>query len=258
VAEASEGTKDVMNKELNQSSQAVGSHGPAINQLVVVVVILAVTILVTALTSDVKKTSQAGIRLVNSQPYLPDKIGEWTAVTLEGMTEIEKKVLPEDTAAARRRYVGQNGREVMCTAVLAGADVTSIHRPELCLPGQGWGIKGEWVESIPSIDVQGGVLKVMRMNAQHDVTKSTTDAPARMMFVYWFVGKDRLTPHHWQRILWTTKDRILHNRNHRWAYFLIATAVRPETTQAGLDQSEAESMATLTRFVQDIYPTLKN
>lgn len=258
MAEAGGGTKDFMNEGFDKSAQVVESRGPGIRQLVVVVAILAVTILVTALTSDVTKMSEAGIRLINGQPYLPDKAGQWTAATLEGLSDAERKALPEDTAGARRRYVGQNGREVMCTAIVAGRDVTSIHRPEVCLPGQGWGIKGERVEAIPIKEVSGGVLKVMRMDVEHAVIKTAPDIPARMIFVYWFVGKDRLTPHHWQRIFWTTKDRVLHNRNHRWAYFLIATGVRQETTQEGLDRSETEAMAVLKRFVQELYPSLKD
>jgi EpsI family protein len=246
-----------MSEEINQPVQTVDSRRPGIGQLMVVVVILATTILVTALTSDVTKVSEAGIRLVNGQPYLPDKAGEWTAMTLEGLTEVERKVLPEDTAGTRRRYVDKNGDEVMCTAIIAGKDVTSIHRPEVCLPGQGWGIKGERVESIPVKEVPGGVLKVMQMDAEHTVMKAAPNIPARLMFIYWFVGKDRLTPHHWQRILWTIKDRVLHNRNHRWAYFLIAVEVQPETTQAGLERSEAEAQTVLKRFVQELYPALK-
>jgi len=75
--------------------------------------------------------------------------------------------------------------------------------------------------------------------------------------VYWFVGKDRTTPHHWERILWTTSDRVLFNRNHRWAYLLIASPVRPEMTAEALERAQADTMGLLTQFVEQLYPMMR-
>ncbi len=246
-----------MSKSAAQVSPPGESRRTGLLQLIAVVVVLAVTVLVTALTADVTRVSEAGVRLVNGQPVLPERAGEWVSEVMEGLSEEEKKMLPEDTAGVRRRYVNSKGEEVICSVIVAGRDVTSIHRPEVCLPGQGWSIKGERVESIPINSMQGGALQVMRMDADHAHIKAMPDRVAHMMFIYWFVGKDRLTPHHWQRIFWTTRDRVLHNRNHRWAYLLIASPVRSETTQATMNRAQTATLSVLTRFVQELYPSLQ-
>jgi EpsI family protein len=222
-----------------------------------VVAIIGLGLLLTATTSDVTRVSEAGIKLVNDQPLLPESAGDWTGGEQSGLSEDERKILPADTEGARRLYTDKAGDQIQCSVVLAGRDVTSIHRPEYCLPGQGWNIQTEHVERIPVASAPGGTLGVMRMNAVRDVQlRDGRKAQARTIFVYWFVGKDRVTPHHWQRILWTTKDRVLHNTNHRWAYFLIYAPVTGDATAEGLGRSEKQTMDLVARFVQDIYPAL--
>ena len=227
-----------------------------VKQLVWIVAILGVTILLTTLTSDVTKASEPGIRMVNGQPYLPDKVGEWTGGEVGGLSEREKIVLPEDTGGIRRRYTDAQGHDLSCSVIVAGRDVTSIHRPELCLPSQGWKIQNEQVESVPLSAANGGSLKVMRMDSVHTVAQVAPGRPAQAMFIYWFVGKDRVTPHHWERILWSTTDRIFHNRNHRWAYLLITAPVRSEATESGIARAQGETMKVLGSFAEQLYPLL--
>lgn len=247
-----------MNNQPNQTSstQPTAARGVGIMQLALVVAILGVAILLTALTADVTKASEPGVRLVNGQPYLPDVVGDWTGGAAEGLTEQERKQLPADTAGVRRRYIDPQGHEVTCSIVLAGRDVTSIHRPEICLPAQGWNIQMEQVEVVRAATAPGGQLKVMRMDAVHSVAMGPSQQPLRAIFIYWFVGKERITPHHWERILWTMKDRILHNRNHRWAYILIAAPVRPEQGPEAITRAQAAAMEVQARFVERLYPAL--
>jgi hypothetical protein len=121
------------------SSTTTPTPAPArtlgVKQLAWIVAILGVTIVLTTLTSDVTKASEPGIRLVNGQPYLPDAVGPWTGGPIEGLSDAEKQILPQDTAGIRRRYSRAEGGELTCSVIVAGRDVTSIHRPELCLPG---------------------------------------------------------------------------------------------------------------------------
>jgi EpsI family protein len=233
------------------------SRGPSVVQIALVVAILGAGILVTALTSDVTRVSEPGVRLVEGQPFLPEKAADWTGGELQGLSENERKLLPADTEGARRLYTDKAGDQVYCSIILAGREVTSIHRPELCLPGQGWRIENEYTESVPAAAADGGQLKVMRMNMTHAVNSTDGRAmPVRYVFVYWFVGKGRVTPYHWQRILWTAKDRVLHNTNHRWAYVLINAPVTKGQAGSNHERSEAETMQLIARFVRDIYPAL--
>ena len=233
------------------------ARGPSITQLVVVVAILGLGVVVTALTSNVTKVSEPGLRLVDGKPFLPETAGAWQGGAQEGLTEMERALLPSDTEGCRRVYRDAASNDVYCSVILAGREVTSIHRPELCLPGQGWTIESENVESIPVAQAPGGALKVMRMNVARSGPTATGGLVRRQyVFLYWFVGKDRITPHHWQRILWTTEDRVLHDRNHRWAYFLINAVVPAAPGDAALPKLADETMHLLGRFVQEVYPAL--
>jgi EpsI family protein len=228
------------------------SRGPSAMQIAIVVAILGFGVVLTALTSDVTRVSEPGVRIENGDPYLPAQIGEWKGSELQALSPEEKAILPEDTLGVRRLYHDAAGNEVFCSIVLSGSDVTSIHRPELCLPGQGWQLTGaEHTESVAIGDATGGELRVMRMNAIRPFGNGT----ARYIFVYWFVGKGRTTPYHWQRILWTTRDRVLQNRNHRWAYILINAPVVVQTLDE-MPAAEKQTMRLIAKFVHDIYPEM--
>ncbi len=241
----------------SEPAPAARPRGPTVKQLAVVVVILAAGIVVTALTSDVKKVSEPGVRLVNDEPVLEETIGRWTGGPQEGLSEQERTILPQDTRGARRVYKDDAGRQLSCSIILAGRDVTSIHRPELCLPGQGWNIDSEFVTPLTVTTAPGGQLPVMRMNTTRPVRlQDGSTVPYRSVFAYWFIGKDRTTPHHWERILWTTRDRVLHNTNHRWAYILIHSPVVLTSPQDDVREAETRAVKLIEEFVQDLHPTL--
>ena len=40
------------------------------------------------------------------------------------------------------------------------------------------------------------------------------------VFVYWFVGGERVVASHWERLAWSAYDRLMRQRNHRWAYIV--------------------------------------
>ena len=226
-------------------------------QLVIIVAILGGGVLLTALTSNVSAVSEPGIRLVEGKPFLVEKVGDWEGGPLQGLTEAERKILPADTEGARRLYADKDGDEVYCSVILEGSDVTSIHRPELCLTGQGWKFDRERVEGVPVKGTPKGALRMTCIDARRTIALphgNTTET--RAVFAYWFVGKGRLTPYHWQRILLTTKDRVLLNRNVRWAYFLIYAPLTTEREGQVQPRTEAQTMALISHFVQDIFPTL--
>src|SRR5258706_7146089 len=80
-------------------------RGPSRRQLAIVVAILGGGVLFTAMTSDVTKVSEPGIKLTpDGQPFLADKAGDWTGGELSGLTDVEKRILPEDTMGSRRMF----------------------------------------------------------------------------------------------------------------------------------------------------------
>ena len=235
----------------------VSRHSPSRVLIAVVVGILGGAVWLTATTSDVTKISEPGVKLYpDGSPFLVDQAGDWTGSERRGLTKEEQELLPQDTEGSRRLFKDKNGNQLVCSVILAGREATSIHRPELCLPGQGWTIN-EHMETIPVAAAPGGTLAVMRMNGTRLAQwPDGRVAQLRSIFLYWFVGKDRITASHWQRIYWTSKDRILHNTNHRWAYILIHVPLGGDVTESETAASEVYAMKMATSFVQDIYPTL--
>ena len=258
MSEAETSTTQPVTEQPRPQSTMPARRGPSATQIAIVVAILGAGVLVTAMTSDVAKVSEPGVKLYpDGNPFLVDQAGDWTGGERQGLTEDEQRLLPKDTEGSRRVFKDKNGNEVFCSVVLAGRDVTSIHRPELCLPGQGWKIQNEYTQPIHVPTVPGGTLSVMRMNAARSFPlPDGRMAQTRSIFAYWFVGKDRITPYHWQRIYWTAKDRVLYNTNHRWAYILINVPIRSGMDGGGTAKPEDDAMKILARFVQDIYPTL--
>ena len=147
-------------------------------------------------------------------------IGQRTAITA-----IEREVLPPDTGFARRNYVSTQNRQdqVFVSIVLSGRDRTSIHRPELCLVGQGWTIGGRTVETFArpnGAPLRASVLQITREIVDPQGKRQILPA----LFVYWFVGRDEVVATHGQR-LWRTALNRLRGRTDRWAYVVAQTMV---------------------------------
>src|SRR5260370_7571328 len=88
-------------------------------------------------------SSPAGIAM-----KLPIWIGPWLCEDAE-ITAKEVGGLAKDTQFARKIYTSPEGDQVFVSIVLSGDDMaSSIHRPERCLPAQGWSLQSSKPESI--------------------------------------------------------------------------------------------------------------
>lgn len=140
------------------------------------------------------------------------------------VSEAEKVILPADTEFAKKFYSDGLGSDIHCQIVLAGSEKRSIHRPEVCLPAQGWTIKSGEVVPVKLADVK--TLEVMKLIVSRPVTLNNgAQRELTSVFCYWFIGKNATTPHHFVRVLKTNLDMLLHNTNHRWAYVIVNAPV---------------------------------
>src|SRR4051795_1617203 len=115
-----------------------------IKRLLLVQVILAVGLGSIAFLPKVANSTPQGIAL-----NLPTYIGGWFGED-QKITEQELKVLAKDTEFARKLYTNGRGDQIFASIVLSGQDLdNSIHRPERCLPAQGWSIADSRVVKIP-------------------------------------------------------------------------------------------------------------
>lgn len=184
---------------------------------------------------------------------LPEFLGEWYGVE-EKISEKERLVLGADTEFARKVYTNGRGGEIFVSVVLGGQDMnTSIHRPERCLPAQGWTIVDSRKVVVPLRDASRSALLATRL---HNVrTLGAGQDEQRKLFglnYYWFVGYSDVSASHLERTLIDIRDRILKGYNQRWAYITVAANVGKGLTQFGLDEAGTDKM--LQDFVRRLVP----
>lgn len=171
------------------------------------------------------------------------------------VSESEKVILPADTEFAKKIYSDGLGNDIHCQIVLAGAEKRSIHRPEVCLPAQGWTIKSG--EVVPVKLADGKTLEVMKLTVVRPVTLNNgAQRELTSVFCYWFIGKHATTPHHFVRVLKTNLDMLLHNTNHRWAYVIVNAPVLEGFVSGGknLAQTNERVEAAIAELAPQIMP----
>jgi hypothetical protein len=182
---------------------------------------------------------------------LPERIGNFSGKVIAA-TPGELAILPKDTEIVRREYLDAAGDRIMASIVLSGGEKRSIHRPEVCLPAQGWSVRGGKVERLTLAD--GEDLEVMNLSLVRDVEVGPGDRRKLYAnYFYWFVGKDITTPHHWTRVFLTSYDRIMKNLNHRWAYVIVMSIIAEGFLPNG--KNEMQTVKMLREFTSEIAPT---
>jgi hypothetical protein len=224
------------------------------------VVAVAVGVMGAAHKLDTLQLSpRTGIKLAKdgANPVaLPNSVGvDWAGLNAE-VTPIEREVLPPDTGYARKIYVSLLDRrqQVFLSIVLSGRDSTSIHRPELCLVGQGWTITGRTAHAFTRPDtrqvlVPATVLRIEREFTGRDGKKVKVPG----LFAYWFVGADKVVPTNTARIFYSSVDRLRHLEAHRWAYVLAQTTAL-DGEEAALARIQSVLNGTLPSFQEPLPP----
>lgn len=153
---------------------------------------------------------------------LPAFIGtEWIGRRTE-VTAVEREILPPDTGFSRKLYVGvaDQAVQVFLSIVLSGRDRTSIHRPELCLVGQGWTISGATSHDFRHPSRPGASFPATVLQVQREVVTPRGRVQVPQLVAYWFVNRDTVVATHGERVVRDAWDR-LHLRTDRWAYVLV-------------------------------------
>ncbi len=157
---------------------------------------------------------------------LPAYLGsQWEGQPAE-VSPVERAVLPPDTGFSRKTYVllRDFNQQVFLSIVLSGRDRTSIHRPELCLVGQGWTITGRTARSFTRPDAPGLRVPATVLRIQRELTtRQGKKVKVPALLVYWFVGADKVVATHAERMFYSSLDRLRRLETHRWAYVLAQT-----------------------------------
>ena len=193
---------------------------------------------------------------------LPQRAGLFVGRAGEVSKE-ERDKLPSDTEIARMVYQAGSAKDgadvVTASIILSGAERRSIHRPEVCLTGQGWSLLD--AKTIPVSLGDNQQMMVRDLFMEKPVTaKDGTRRIVRAHYVYWFVGSAVTTPSHWTRMWLSARDSILRNVNHRWAYPAMMAVVtdNPKADTGGERHRTADETLTLIKnLIRELAPTFQ-
>jgi EpsI family protein len=185
-------------------------------------------------------------------PSLPPMIGDWQGRD-EEVSAGERAILGPDTQFSRKVY-SKGTDEISVSIVLSGPDMnTSIHRPERCLPAQGWTIVNSETIAVP-IDPQP--LRATRLQNVHSVQLSNgRPFTLRDVCYYWFVGQSDTTPSHYERAWIDIRDRVLKGRNQQWAYVTVTSNITKDFKVFGRDAAQTDAL--IRDFLKDLVPQLE-
>ena len=231
--------------------------------------VLLLAALLLAVLPPVRETGLAGVK-----DRLPDRVGDYGGTELRYcqnehclkvfalpeladasvcpvcgsvLSEVamaERLLLPAGTTILRKRFTAAGESSFLVTVLLAGHDRNSFHRPELCLPSQGFVITQSQTLEVP---IEGRAALPLRfLNLRRAGAAGNADA-GQGILAYWFVSPTRETASNWGRLFWMLTDRIVGGHSDRWAYVTVFV------DQPG---NEASAREALERFVQLLYPYL--
>jgi hypothetical protein len=181
----------------------------------------------------------AGVRLDGAgvnPTELPEWLGAVWAGRAETVTAVERETLPPDTGYSRKTYarLGRSQEQIFFSVVLSGRDRTSIHRPEICLVGQGWTVRGSERRELRLAGCESGAnvegepetetIEVTLLRIEREaVTADGGRVVVPAFFVYWFAGSEAVVATHRGMLLRGAMDRLRNGRADRWAYVVAQT-----------------------------------
>ncbi|HAO80319.1 MAG TPA: hypothetical protein DCQ92_15380 [Verrucomicrobia subdivision 3 bacterium] len=179
---------------------------------------------------------------------LPERVLDFTSTNMPE-PEVVVGYLPKDTSYAGRLYTATNGLQINSTIILMGADRTSIHKADYCLPGQGWSINEKTVVNIPVAGPQNYQLPVAKWiigNAYQ--TPDGQKHEVSGLYVFWFVADGEQTADNYQRMWWLGRDLLRTGVLQRWAYVSFFSVCAPGQEEATFEQMKKLIAVTVPEF----------
>jgi hypothetical protein len=176
---------------------------------------------------------------------LPARVLDFTSSNVP-TAQIELDYLPKDTSYAQRYYFASDNFWAQAQVVLMGADRTSIHRPEYCLPGQGWQIRDKTEVKLPIAGTRPYGLPVMKWTVSKTYPAPDGSQQAVSgLYVFWFVTQGQTTDSFPTMLKSMLFNQLTSGVLQRWAYVSYFTACAPgqeDVTFARMKQLIAASV----------------
>jgi hypothetical protein len=192
---------------------------------------------------------------IRLQAELPERVLDYESEELE-VDQTTLGTLPKDTSFGMRRYKGADDFTIDLRVVLMGHDRTSMHKPQICLSGQGWQINDSGsTESTLHIqrpcEYELPVVKLVTTSVDSQNHSSSG------IYVYWYVADDALSASTsgFQR-MWLMAAKLLRTGVlQRWAYVSCLAACPPGQEAATFDRMKQFIAAAVPEF--QLYPRPK-
>lgn len=173
----------------------------------------------------IKATSIPGSVRMNIS--LPENVPGFTSTNMPE-PQVVLNYLPKDTSYVGRLYTTPDGLQINSTVILMGADRTSIHKPDYCLPGQGWQILDKTVENVPVAGAKPYNLPVAKWVVANSFQgKDGQKVEVHGLYVFWFVAENEQTPSHYQYLRRLALDLLRTGTLQRWAYISYFALCEP-------------------------------
>jgi hypothetical protein len=148
--------------------------------------------------------------------------------------------LPTDTSFGQRRYEAPDGFWMALKVVLMGQDRASIHKPQICLPGQGWQID-EPASAETHVRVQRPYeydLPLVELVLHKTISVAGQNQTWSGIYVYWYVADDAVSAStsNFQRMYLMTSRLLRTGVLQRWAYVTCFTVCAPGQEAAAFNR----------------------
>ena len=179
---------------------------------------------------------------------LPERVLDFTSTNVP-QSQVVLDYLPKDTSYAQRHYTGPDGFSVNANLILMGLDRSSIHKPEICLPGQGWRIEQKSTVVLPIKAVPPYPMTVGKWYLSNTVQmKDGQKGRISGIYVFWFVADKEQTVSHWERMWWLARDLLRTGVLQRWAYVSYFAVCEPGQEDAAFARVKELVAASVAEF----------
>jgi hypothetical protein len=201
-----------------------------------------------------QKLGQPGIKSapipgsVQMKIDLPENVLDFTSTNLPEPAVV-LGYLPPDTSYTERIYTAPDGFQVQGTIILMGADRTSIHKPDYCLPGQGWRIDSKKIVNVAVGGAQpyGLPVAVWYISADLQMPDGQTEKHSGA-YAFWFVAYNEQTPDFYGFLRRLTHDFLFTGVLQRWAYVSYFCASEPGQEDAAFARMKKLIAASVPEF----------
>jgi hypothetical protein len=199
-------------------------------------------------------TNEVGVVVRDERVLLPSTVAGFHSKDAP-ITSLEVTNLPPDTTYGRKIYWDDEGFATQLSAVMMRTDRTSIHRPQICITGQGWKILKTEIIDIPVALPSPYILKATCLTSTKMIHDPNTgqDHQRASVYLYWFVSERRLEAGHPEALWAISQDLLTSGVLYPWAYVSCYADCPPGLEGVALTRMKRLVSAAVPQF--QLYPS---